>query len=256
MKKALKQFGFKLIVVFCIVSTFFCFVATAPISYASKVKTGDSEQFYYSGTTKGSYTVDKGFIEKLINALGAILDYLLGLLTMGFRMVLVGWTELIERCLTWLLEGAAGVDINIDQVDSTSLLDVGDYVTVESIVFNHVPLFDINVFNFDVSTDYNSLGEDLVHDKDGNEIPEEKRKESDIAPDSIIVILKEAIAGWYYSFRVISIMIMLILLVYIGIKLAISSAAKERALYKQVFTDWIVGMILVFSIHYIIFLIV
>lgn len=237
--KALKQIGFKLIVILCVVSTFCCFVASTPVNAASKVKTNE---FYYSGTNKGSYVVDKGFLEKLVDALGAILDYLLGIMSLfAGRIVFIGWTELMERMLTWILEGAAGVEINVDEVSSTGLVETDDYITVEAIVFNHVPLFNINVFNFDVSDKYNSLGEEL-----------EPGEKSDIAPDSLITILKEVVAGWYYSFRLISIMVMLILLLYIGVKLAISSATKEKALYKQVLRDWLVGMILVFSIHYII----
>lgn len=236
--KAIKQLGFKLIVVLCVISTFCCFVASAPVNAASKVK---SDEFYYSGTTKGSYTVDKGFLDKIVSSLGEILDYLLGIMGMGFRMVLVGWAELMERLLTWILEGASGVEINVEGVEPTGHLNNDDYITIESIVFNHVLLFNINVFNFEVDETHNSLGQEL---KDG--------EVSDISSDSLINVLKETIAGWYYSFRLIAIMIMLILLIYIGIKLAIASSTKEKALYKQVLFDWLVGMVLVFSIHYII----
>lgn len=250
--KALKQFGFKLIVILCIIMTFGCFVASTPISYASKVKSGDSEQFYYSGTTKGSYTVDKGFWARLVEALSAILDYLLGIFTMAFRIVFVGLGELLERALTWMIEGASGIEINIDSIDPTGMNDSNDYITVESIVFNHVPFFNINVFNYEVDEDHDSLGRDLTHDKNGNEIPVEKRKKSDISENSLINVLKQTIAGWYYSFRFLALMVMLVLLIYLGIKLAVASVATEKALYKRVLTDWVVGLILVFFMHYII----
>lgn len=251
--KALKQLGFKLIVILCVIMTFGCFVASTPVSYASKVKSGDQEEFYYSGTTKGSYTVDKGFLEKLISALSAILDYLLGIFTMGTRIVFVGWGELMERVLTWMIEGATGEEINIDSVDPTGMNDSDDYITVEAIVFNHVPLFNINVFDYDnADEDRNSLGQDVTVDRRGNEIPEDKRQNTEIADDSLINVLKRTIAGWYYTFRLIALMVMLVLLVYIGVKLAIASATKEKALYKRVLTDWVVGLILVFFMHYII----
>ena len=46
-------------------------------------------------------------------------------------------------------------------------------------------------------------------------------------------------------------MAMLILLVYVGIHLIIQTSTTDKATYKRVLFDWVVGMILVFSIHYI-----
>ena len=247
--RALKQLGFKLIVILCIMATFFCFVVNTPVCLASKVKT---DSFYYSGTSKGSYTVQKSFLERLVDALGAILDYMLGIMTMGLRIVFVGWTALLEQILTWLLEGATGTEVNVQDVEAVGLANPDDYITVQAIVFNKVFLFNINVFDFEIDDTHDSLGKDLAHDAYGNEIPEEDRVKSDITEDSFVNVLKQTIAGWYYTFRLISLMVMLILLIYIGIKLAIASSVKQKALYKQVLMDWVVGTILVFSIHYII----
>lgn len=257
--KTIKQIGYKLIVVLCVITTFCCFIASTPVQAGSKVKTNE---FYYSGTTKGSYVVDKGFLEKIVDALAGILDFILGLATMGFRVVLVGWTELLEKCLTWFLEGATGTeDMKIEGVEPTGLVDPDDYVTMEAIVFNHVPLLNINIFNFEL---------DKTHDATGKEIKTDDTQTSDETDTSgttttqdnaeddknLIVILKKAIASWYYTFRLIALMVMLVLLMYIGIKLALTSVAKDKALYKKMLTDWLVGMILVFSIHYIILIII
>lgn len=276
--KLVKQIGYKLIVTLCIVMTFCCFIASAPVE-ASKVSTGD---FYYAGTTKGTYTVNKGFLEKLIDALGEILDYLIGLLTMGVRIVFVGWTVLFERCLTWILEGATGENVDIDNASSTAMSPPDEVITLEAIFFNRVPLLDINVFDMTVRTDVSPLGEELEPEGEptsqivvqgqhnnmtSNNITTVQGEKSffyaaqaaqgqNSGDDSLVMILKKTIATWYYTFRVISIMIMLVLLVFIGVKLAIQSAATEKALYKQVLVDWLVGMILVFSIHYIMLFII
>ena len=242
--RTLKQFGYKLIVVLCVVLTLFIFAVSTPVSLASKVKKGE---FYYGGTTKGSYTVSKSFWEKLLDALAAILDYLLGIMTMGIRVVFVGWTALLEQCLTWLLEAATGTEVNTEGVQPVGIADPDDYITIEAIVFNHVTLFNIDVFDNKVDNEHNSLGQELKKDKAGNVI-----EKSDISEDSFIVVLKRTIAGWYYTFRVISLMVMLILLIFIGVKLALASTIKQKALYKQVLVDWVVGLVLVFSIHYII----
>ena len=248
--KAIRQFGFKLIAVFCILITFICFIANTPVCYASKVNTSD---FYYSGTTKGSYTLEKSFLQKIIESLDEILDYILGILTMAVRIVFVGWTALVERLLTWILEGATGEDIDINEINSTSISDSNDYITIEAIVFNRVPLFDINIFHDDNLEEgekkYNALGQEIEE----NSRPIEN---ADSEQEGLVGIFKSAISGWYYIFRLISVMIMLIMFLYIGVKLAISSSSKEKALYKKVFRDWVVGMILVFGIHYIILAII
>ena len=236
--KGLLKVGYKLIVVFCIITTLFIFIVDTPVSFASKVK---EDAFYYSGTTKGSYTVSKSFWEKLLDALGAILDYLLGIMTMGIRVVFVGWTALLEQSLTWLLEGVTGSEVNAGGVEPVGIVNSDDYITIEAIVFNKVPLFDIDVFDTKPDDKHNSLGQEL---KEG--------EKSDISEDSFIMVLRQTIAGWYYTFRLMALMAMLILLIYIGVQLAVASSIKQKALYKQVFKDWVVGLVLVFMMHYII----
>lgn len=77
------------------------------------------------------------------------------------------------------------------------------------------------------------------------------KKTTKISSSKIAEMIKEAAAKWYYIMRLIVIAFMLILLIFIGIKMAISTVASEKAVYKRMIVDWIVGMILVFSIHYI-----
>jgi hypothetical protein len=73
---------------------------------------------------------------------------------------------------------------------------------------------------------------------------------------NVVIILKEAIAMWYYILRLISIAVMLIALIFIGIKMAISTVASDKAYYQRMLADWFVGMILVFGIHYIMIFII
>lgn len=274
--KLAKRLGYKLIVVMCIIFTFCTFIASTPVE-ASKVNKTD---FYYSGTTKGSYTVNKSFIDKLIESLGDILDYLLGILTMGVRMVFIGWTALFERCLTWIFKGATGEEVAVDEVSSTNLIGSDDWITIDAIFFNHVPLLDINFFNFDGIKGYDATGTEIPGDTEEHNTPQiiytedngeiignvqtnvvqgEKKdfkSETEEENESLVLVLKKAIAGWYYTLRLISIMVMLVILMYIGIQLAIKSSASDKAVYKRMLTDWVVGMILVFCIHYVMLFIV
>lgn len=62
--------------------------------------------------------------------------------------------------------------------------------------------------------------------------------------------VRKNVAQWYYVFRYLSIAVMLVILIVLGIKLAISSIAEQKAIYKRMLLDWLVCFILVFMVHY------
>lgn len=63
-------------------------------------------------------------------------------------------------------------------------------------------------------------------------------------------ILQPTIAKWYVAIRNFAIVVMMIILVYVGIRIVLSSAAEDRAKYKQRLMDWIIAMCLLFFMHY------
>lgn len=63
--------------------------------------------------------------------------------------------------------------------------------------------------------------------------------------------LRPTIASWYVAIRTIAIVGLLSVLIYLGIRMLLSSLAADRAKYKQMLMDWIVAMCLVFVLHYI-----
>lgn len=62
--------------------------------------------------------------------------------------------------------------------------------------------------------------------------------------------LQPTIAKWYVAIRNFAIVVMMIILVYVGIRIVMSSAAEDRAKYKQRLMDWIIAMCLLFFMHY------
>ncbi len=68
---------------------------------------------------------------------------------------------------------------------------------------------------------------------------------------SSAVTLKNSIASWYKSFRNIAIVGLLSVLIYIGIRILISSTSADKAKYKENLRDWVVALCLVFFIHFI-----
>ncbi len=64
-------------------------------------------------------------------------------------------------------------------------------------------------------------------------------------------ILAPVIGNIYISLRNLCMVLMLLVILYIGIKIMISSIAEQQAKYKRFLTDWLVGFALLFAMHYI-----
>ena len=63
--------------------------------------------------------------------------------------------------------------------------------------------------------------------------------------------LKSTISKWYVTLRNIAIVCLMSILLYIAIRIILSSVASEKAKYKQMLIDWVVAMCLLFFMHYI-----
>lgn len=64
--------------------------------------------------------------------------------------------------------------------------------------------------------------------------------------------IRKSVAQWYYVMRLIASIILLCILLFVGIKMALSSVAEEKAIYKKTLVDWSVSLALVFLLQYII----
>ena len=63
--------------------------------------------------------------------------------------------------------------------------------------------------------------------------------------------LQSTIASWYLVLRNMALVALLSILVYIGIRITLTSVAGDKAKYKQMLVDWVVALALVFLMHYI-----
>lgn len=68
---------------------------------------------------------------------------------------------------------------------------------------------------------------------------------------SITKTLQETIATWYISLRNLVIVCLLSILLYVAIRMIISSTASDKAKYKKMLMDWLISFCLVFFMHYI-----
>ena len=63
--------------------------------------------------------------------------------------------------------------------------------------------------------------------------------------------IRRTVASWYRTLRLIAIVGLLSILIYIGIRIILTSSAGKKAEYKKSFINWVVAVFLVFTMHYI-----
>lgn len=66
-----------------------------------------------------------------------------------------------------------------------------------------------------------------------------------------ISTLRSIVASWYVTLRTIAVVGLLSVLIYVGIRIIISSTAQDKAKYKQRLIDWVIAFCLLFFMHYI-----
>lgn len=176
----------------------------------------DSNSFKYQGTANGSFSIRQYNKEWLVNSLKEVINWYVGITTYLIRMIGIGWTAVIEKIIDNLMESTTGVEASL---------------TVEKIVNNKVAFLDVNFFN------YSTAG--------GQEFSE----------DSIMYVIRQNIATWYFIIRTISIIGLLITLIYLGVRLAFSSVGEQKAKYKKLLVSWATSFVIVFFIHYLMIII-
>ena len=297
----------RIILIVVLISILITFMAT-PMSYA-KLELEEGE-FYYTGSTKGSYVPSTNIFAWLVNALGQIADFILGMLSMIIRAPFVGWTALLEKMLTWALESTMGVSADGAMVANTSnlsgLTNSSNNVTVEAIVYNRVAALDIDIFDVKFDRTISGTGQKLVcrhcikQDVEAgtgvspyipravnecitdDKIPQIKEDAAKLGKrqklnvekycaddcdcggcdacefyvaqllqdEPLIYKLKLLVATWYTIIRFLAVAAMLLVLLGVGIKMAISTIASDKAVYQRMLVDWVVGFIILFTIHY------
>lgn len=63
-------------------------------------------------------------------------------------------------------------------------------------------------------------------------------------------VLHDTIATWYKIMRNIALVFLLSVLVYVGIRIMLSSTAADNTKYKKMLVDWVVALCILFALHY------
>lgn len=147
-----------------------------------------------------------------------------------------------------LYAGSEDPDVVLDQNNEEEKIDHGmwgddDDWEVPNILYSPEAIFSNSVAALDVNfLNPNKYKQVQDGDNDSNAY-----KKSQSAAGKI----KDNIGNWYVAFRNIAIVALLTVLVYIGIKILISSTSADKAKYKEGLKDWLVALALVFILHFI-----
>lgn len=63
--------------------------------------------------------------------------------------------------------------------------------------------------------------------------------------------LQKVVSKWYKALRMVSLVALLSVLVYVGIRIIISSTGQEKAKYKKMIGDWVAAICILFILNYI-----
>ena len=158
--------------------------------------------------------------ETLMDLLGSVV----GIFTYIPKVAAVGLAYAIENLVGGLAysQGTVSEDGTINSGD----VKVVSTITPLDIFFNKMALTDINFFKTPSDT------------------------------NSVIYKIRVSVASWYSVMRTLAAAILLAILIYIGIRMAISTIASERALYKKMLVDWACSLALIFLLHYVAYFVI
>lgn len=161
--------------------------------------------------------------------------------TGGLALEIIG--TIIGIAATSFGIGYVVTQVNANAIPPTFKLPIF-LLTPEAMFANEVPLLDVNFFS--------ETRDGLITDADGNKYIETITQTGQkIKMKSTALELRPTISKWYFALRNLAIVALLSILVYIGIRILISSSADDKAKYKQRMVDWLVAMCLLFFMHYI-----
>lgn len=146
---------------------------------------------------------------------------------------MLAWT--IAKFISWI---AGSVQELLDKC--FGIPDGNPSLFISSIVYGDIDAFDVNIFSDKTlsGTDRNAT-----------------KPTSDPSSTSYVVLLNKTVGATiakYYGFcRTLAIAASLVILLYVGIRIVISTAAGDLTKYKSLLKDWLIALVLVLMMHYI-----
>ena len=212
-----------------------------------------SNEFEFNGLPQTVSYTKPGGLDWLFDQISQFFSFLAGMIINLIKYSILGYVGLIQtfigNTIDWTeepltqnvlnsvevsyiqpIEASSGTIITeesqAEQDESNANNDEeSELVTIEDIIYNKIPILDVNIFT----------------DTPGGKTVEK---------DSIVFIVRQIISTWYVSFRNLAIMALAVIVIYLGIRIAISTIPEKKAQYQTALLSWVVSIVLVFTIHY------
>ena len=225
-KTRLKSFMKKIISTLLLVVVLFNFIFCGKVEATDKFQGSDSIKEDSISLKDQELLINEGRTEDKSGTIG----------DQNFVWTLLGG---IFGTIAGILTAAVNLFPILLQTGMTAITGVEGFFTIEKAVFNEIGLFNINYFNFknNYKIGYGS-----------------HQKEIQIQSD-LIKNVKLSIGKFYIILRMIAMILSLLILIYVGIRMAISTVASEKAKYKSMLIAWVESIFILFMMQYIVSLI-
>ena len=175
--------------------------------------------FDFIGSSNISLAVNKDSpVDEIVNAvtnlMGGIVAIKLWLTKLQATLISYGFGKIISTSI------AECCGISSDPIFAGTK---GDLATPFDIFFNKYTVLDVDYFDFS---------------KTGND-------------QKIIMSLRTSVAEWFFTLRNVCSAILLCILIYVGIRMALSTVAEEKAKFKKMLMDWAASLALIYVLQYI-----
>lgn len=209
----MKRFFKKSLICILIIMMMSNFIMSMPLSYAYINESEIVEELIIVQGEKKEFK--SGGIG---DSIAGFFSGFIGLLTWPIRALVIALASGLNGILTALVQIGGGS--TIEGISGATGADAF-FVTPFHVFFNKIPLLNVNFFELDID-------------------------------NTTVKLFRQSVAGWYYTMRLISSMVLLVILVYIGIRMALSTVdPASKAQYKKMLVDWVCSLVLLFLLHYI-----
>ena len=130
--------------------------------------------------------------------------------------------------------GETTENINVEEDFEKGWFGISDKYHIPIATYSPEQIFAGKVAGLDI----NFINPNKYTNSDGEEVESSAAK------------LQPTIASWYVAIRNLAVVGLLSILVYVGIRIIISSTASDKAKYKQMLVDWLIALCILFFMHY------
>lgn len=173
--------------------------------------------FEFSCSSNICYAIgepDSEWINRITNLVGGIVSIIYWIP----RIIATGVAWLASEIMTNNIAMSCGMnDYEIFQGTENQS------ATPFDIFFNKYKLFDVNFFDIEKTS----------------------------TADNMVNTVRTNVATWFYTMRTFAAAVLLCILIYVGIRMALSTVADDKAKYKKMLVDWCCSLALIFVIQYI-----